>query len=713
MSSGGHITRARPPRRPVAAGRRAAARGVAAGLIVVLGSLGLTTAAEGQGSPSSAATPKLTILAQDLEVDAGGNFSVFVRVTGAKGGSRIAVDIADRISDEEELQASVTAEPEDVRARATFEPFALAETDTADQSAYFTIALSEPGQPRRPGNPGNWNYSLDEPGVYPIKIRLRGPAGGDLVTVVTYLVRRPGASDREPSVDPMRVSLLAPVSAPPPTDDARPEVLDADYLRDLDRFLATVADEPSVPLDFAVSPDTAGRMDGDPTALRTLEALTAEIGRDDRELTGAPYVDIDPSALVAAGLTDELIRQRDLGRRVLTSTFGSSGSDPGGDTWVLDRLVDPTTVGVLGQLGITHLVLPSAAVLDDPTGPVPVPVDGPPVDAVTMQRDGLTGTAASDPVLAAYQLLGRLSAAATIRPGGATAVRIDPSTVDRIELATVMAQLARSSTFLRPTTLSQVFQRGPVPDGRIALRTPPARDLGDYPRLVAETNQLLSSYASMFLGQPGVVEGFERPLARSASAELDLATRRAMVVGQRAKLEQRLGAVTTPERDRVTLGTRDARFPLPISSDLGAPAKVVVTLEAPDRLSIPTDTIDVTLTGERTVVPISVSTRATGDTPLRITVRTPDGNRVLSESQYTIRSTAVSGMGLALTIGAGGFLALWWGRHWYRSRQGDRLGRHVRRGDRPPPPSTDALFVGDAPDRAHSQPRTHQRSPSM
>jgi hypothetical protein len=51
----------------------------------------------------------------------------------------------------------------------------------------------------------------------------------------------------------------------------------------------------------------------------------------------------------------------------------------------------------------------------------------------------------------------------------------------------------------------------------------------------------------------------------------------------------------------------------------------------------------------------------------------PDGERRLSTSRYTVRSTAVSGAGLVLSLGAGAFLVVWWARHWRRTRRSARL----------------------------------------
>ena len=198
------------------------------------------------------------------------------------------------------------------------------------------------------------------------------------------------------------------------------------------------------------------------------------------------------------------------------------------------------------------------------------------------------------------------------------------------------------------------------------------------------------------------VRTFEAPVAVSADDRLRNPDRLAILSDVQSTVQRRMRAITLPARDRVTLGARDARFPLPITSSSSEPLKVIITLEASDRLSFRSDRIEAVLRGERTTVQIPVRTRATGDTPLRITVRTPDGQVVLAESQYTIRSTAVSGVGLLLTIGAGGFLALWWGRHWYRTRR-DRSaaagGTPARPQPSPPdgpvdPGADDDIFVG-------------------
>ncbi len=76
-----------------------------------------------------------------------------------------------------------------------------------------------------------------------------------------------------------------------------------------------------------------------------------------------------------------------------------------------------------------------------------------------------------------------------------------------------------------------------------------------------------------------------------------------------------------------------------------------------------------TLPPRNTTIRFPVETRASGTFPLQMTVTSEDGKLALGSARYTVRSTAVSGVGIFLTIGAGVFLAIWWITHWRRSRR--------------------------------------------
>lgn len=70
---------------------------------------------------------------------------------------------------------------------------------------------------------------------------------------------------------------------------------------------------------------------------------------------------------------------------------------------------------------------------------------------------------------------------------------------------------------------------------------------------------------------------------------------------------------------------------------------------------------------------VRVRARASGTFSLRAALLVPGGGPGLVRTQYTIRSTVFSGAGVLLSIGAGVFLLLWWGRHWRTVRRARRL----------------------------------------
>jgi hypothetical protein len=70
---------------------------------------------------------------------------------------------------------------------------------------------------------------------------------------------------------------------------------------------------------------------------------------------------------------------------------------------------------------------------------------------------------------------------------------------------------------------------------------------------------------------------------------------------------------------------------------------------------------------------VRVRARTSGAFPLRVTLVSPQGGLELAGSRFTVRSTAASGVGIALSAGAGVFLLLWWARHLVRGRRARRL----------------------------------------
>ena len=615
---------------------------------------------------SAAAKPTIRLVQQPISVGMDERFVVVFEVSGAPRGSDVAVDIYDRIDD----PSKVGTDPE--HSKATFDPFPLSDAPTSGTvRSLFGIDLYGPDQDPPPGA---WAWEIDRAGVYPVRIRVRDGDHADIATLVTQLVRRPGPGQQ---VRQAQVAVLATVHQDPPSDPAERAAKDhisPTFATRLDRLDDALRGHDSLPATFAVTPDTADRLVGDNSQAGVLAGLRDALRGRDRELLDAPYVDIDPAALVGAQLEGELTRQRDLGRQTLTTLLEA----PTAGTWSISDPVDSGTLASLRSRGIFRLLLPTDAFASKPMlSPADLAAGDGLVRALPVDPGFSLSDGATDPILAAHQLLARLAAAADIATSDpAIVVSIDAADADALALPILFDALSFGGPYWEAVTVDDLYRRVAAAPSHPALVTPTPADLGSYPDLSRQVHASLASLDSMLGDRTDVAGRYDRPLAISASKDLDPAARRNDILGVEAQVRRRLSAVSTPPRDKVTLGARDARFPLIITSKLDEPIRVVIELQASDRLDFPDDRIEKTLVPGRTVASIRVRTRASGDTPVRITVRSPDGGEILAESQYTIRSTAVSGVGILLTIGAAAFLALWWGRNWYRSRT---VPKHARR----------------------------------
>jgi hypothetical protein len=628
------------------------------------------TSQAGAATPTLATAPDLTILQQSTTAAPDGDFVLLFNVRDSvPAGSDFALDVYPRIDDRATFDAAAANRPR--RAVTTFGPVPIDAPGAGDRTTGIVLNLYRRGDPVPPGQ---FALRLDEPGVYPLRIRLRRHDGTEGQVLFTSLVR---TADDGSAVPRVPIALVTTVHRPTPAADDT-SGLSGRFLERLDALLGTLNAVPDLPMSFAVTPETALAVAEDPDASDTEAALREAIAGTHRELLGAPFVDIDPAQLVRDDLVDELARQAALGAEIL----GANLEPAAGSSWVVPRRLDAATVAALDRVGVRDLVVPAATVTGAAAvdaGPYRTPGATATRTLVIPEGNDIGTAATADPLLTAHQLYSRLVALRTIDPDVRSVIRLDADGAGADEVLAFLALAADPASLLAPTTVTGLLHDAPEPDQPIAF-TPP-RDEGPArsATLVRDTNALAASYASMLVDQPERAHRFDLALARSASLDLTVAQRSARLRKVAGEISAALGAVSVPARDRVTLGARNARFPLPIRSQLPGPIHVVVELQASDRLSFPRSRIDVVLDGERTVVQIPVRVRAPGDTPMRISVLAPDG-RVLAESRYSVRSTAVSGVGLLLTVGAAAFLALWWGRHWTRSRRGRHATGRVAHG---------------------------------
>jgi hypothetical protein len=166
----------------------------------------------------------------------------------------------------------------------------------------------------------------------------------------------------------------------------------------------------------------------------------------------------------------------------------------------------------------------------------------------------------------------------------------------------------------------------------------------------------------------------DRHLLRATGFGLSGRGRQQELSRARAAVEDVAGAISTPESVTITLTARRGTVPLTIRNDTGRPVDVQLRFRS-SKLELPGgETRAVTLTDQTTRLDIDVRARTSGALSFDVQVTSPDGDLVLASTSYSVRSTAVSGVGLGLSIGAGVFLIVWWARHWRASRNEKLVG---------------------------------------
>jgi hypothetical protein len=210
--------------------------------------------------------------------------------------------------------------------------------------------------------------------------------------------------------------------------------------------------------------------------------------------------------------------------------------------------------------------------------------------------------------------------------------------------------------------------------------------LGADASTIRAARERLSGYEAMLPRAAQQVQALDRNLLTAASSDLSEAQRQALL-GQIFTVTDRVTRlITLPRASSITLTSTKAQLPLTMLSPPSLKARVELRLssqrlifrqsfpvEGKCRVPTPTSEIcDLTLSTQNTTIKVSVESRASGVFPLDVSLWTPDGSQLLARDRDTVRSTAVSGVGIILIAVAVVSLGLWWARdlrHGRRARQ--------------------------------------------
>lgn len=476
---------------------------------------------------------------------------------------------------------------------------------------------------------------LPEPGVYPITIELRD-GDGPLAAARTELVRQPIETDDSPTEIPVEVAVVLNVTS-------------AEGLSVGDAIDLLVA-HPAVPLTVVLDQGVVTQLQGAPESAQALAGALAE-----RPVLAVPTLDLDPSAMAEIGQEDLYLAAARSDRQAIIDL----GLQPATGIALLDSPLTEDGIGVLAQLGVRSVLdvsdrLVGSGVIDsglaDPSRPVQViRTDS---DLNQVLRGG-TGISTEPGPHRAIRALARLTLRRQIDDSpvviGGPALGVDPKPV----LDAFLRSLSRAGA---PQPVGLVDVAG-GPSLRVAER--PRQDLAPVAVLVDEIRLTVAAYESSHVSGGTLPDDYRQRLAGALTLQRNPEDRLRALTLIANQLAGELGAIQIHQPQPVTLAARSAPIPLVIENTSPGLRRVVLRFRG-DRVTTDADGQQLVVQPGTSSFDIEIEARSLGASPLEVSAWSGDESVLLAETRFEIRSTAVPGLGLLISLSALALLGLWW-----------------------------------------------------
>jgi hypothetical protein len=612
--------------------------------------------AETAGAVLRQATSSIELVDQTTWVQSGDRFEVSARVAGAPAGAALRLVVHDRLESRSGFRATLDGDLGTVEQTLPPEPLATSSAGTGIFSAGFAV--------------GGDGQGLEGRGVYPVEVQLVDPQGNLLAPpVATYLMYlRPDT----PSFAPLAVAVIVEVGGPPilqPDGSVRPTATTVHRAQERANLAAAARD---VPFTLAPQPETLdGLANADGAGRAAVDSLVKTTG--DSPVLGRPYTDVDLEALQESGLTTEADEQVNAGTAGIRYRFGH---EPVTGIWLSGPTFGSDGASEAAELGFDRAIVPPSAVEASAVPDAPVTLDDGGPRAMVSDPELAAHLLGDDSVVDAQRFLAELTIMWFERPAIPRAVVIRvPGDAD-IEPSTVARALngLTDGEAVQAATIDEVFDVPADPSGPATVSLVPHE-------VTDELSGIAAPLRRARRGVTGVAGTVASADGGSLTRSLLLATGTATPEAQRPAYVERVntelgslsGAVVLPDQFRITLTSRTSTIPVNITNTLSQPLNVRIEFDSGQLEFLDGDIVTRELPPGVTRLDVRVRALTSGAFPMGITVRSPDSSIELDRTTFDIRSTAVTGVGFVLSIGAGLFLAVWWARHWRSSRRSRHL----------------------------------------
>ncbi len=452
-------------------------------------------------------------------------------------------------------------------------------------------------------------------------------------------------------------------------------------------IVTALAAYPDVPLTVDATPDTISTLEtNDP-------ATVNELGRvlTGRELLANTWVPSSMPAMLQDGLSDELSLSLTSGDDALTAALGVNVT---GQSWVQQGPVDPETLTFLRGSQFDRVVLPESDLDPNPfTKTLVQPFEVTGSDQTPIRAAAADGALAAhftdqpDPVLAAHQLLADLTqiyADAPNDPDRGVVVVPPANWVPTTAFLNAFLSGLADSPVLAAEDLDTYFDTIPpavVEGGGSLVRQLVVDETSIHTEasLLRATEQRtarseLDALARTLPDDSTLYPGLERLLLEVPSSDLTPTQRDAWLANLNQGVRAVGGLIQLPGSRTITMTARNGKLPITILSLSDEPLTVMLQVQS-DALEFPGSSTSgiaqfpLTLHKGTTIKILTVRARTSGAFPLYVSVLSGDGSLALIQTKLQVQSTALNGVGIILSVGAGLFLVAWWGRHAWRARR--------------------------------------------
>ena len=180
------------------------------------------------------------------------------------------------------------------------------------------------------------------------------------------------------------------------------------------------------------------------------------------------------------------------------------------------------------------------------------------------------------------------------------------------------------------------------------------------------------------------------------ASTIDAGDRAQLHATVRGGIAAKVDLIEPPRARRVVVTSSDTVIPLRFRNDLPFEVRLVMRARSP-RLEIDQPTTEIVLAPGENRIDLPVTVQAPGESLLRIELTSPDGGITIPGPDVPVRSTAISGVGAALSIVSILFLLGWWFRTMRRHRRERARDTGVHPSSEAPAdqPAADRLGEGD------------------